>query len=71
MHKTGVMKKMWDMIKEVARVLCIAVFFPGVEVNFDAINHYFGTRGTKKYISQVIAYWKVLIQQRDGNWQQG
>ena len=42
-----VMKKLGDMIKEVTKVLCVAVFFPGVEIDFDAINHYFGTRSPK------------------------
>ncbi len=63
------MKKMWEMIKELTRVLCIAVFFPGVELNFDAINHYFGINAGRKYLTHIITCGKALLQ-RMGNWQQ-
>jgi len=60
----SVMKKMWDMIKEVARILCVAVFFPGVEINFDALNHYFGTTDSTRPLGSVLTYCKRVFQER-------
>ena len=58
------MKKMWDMIKELGRILCVAVFFPGVEINFDAINHYFGTTDTNRPLGSLIGYCKRFVQDK-------
>ncbi len=62
------MKTMGDMIKEVGRILCVAVFFPGVEINFDAINHYFGTTDENRPLGSVIAYCKRLFQNSGNTW---
>jgi hypothetical protein len=42
------MKKVLGIAKEMIRVMCVCIVFPGVDMNFEDLSCYFGGNGSKE-----------------------